>query len=271
MIYNAPSIYKIGGGGGGGGYKDGGELVDADFIEVENNSISSYENVSRDPVNFYFEYEEGGVLNSVINFSTQVNSTVNVYIHKNGIWFLLGIIGVNTVNANTEYIINITGNSYEIEETTDNEIGYIDYDGNKYKMIEVDGIYWPNDNFRRNGTLIYYTWSEALAAQQGKWRLPTHAECSNLRTHFGNDIQNIKSTTGWNGNPGNNSSGLNFKSISYQDSGTTILPNMQYCGWCRKEGTNMMIIYYNSAGISFTEHTQSRYTAILRLVYDPNL
>lgn len=33
----------------GGGYKDGGQLIDADFIEVENNTISSYENVSRDP------------------------------------------------------------------------------------------------------------------------------------------------------------------------------------------------------------------------------
>ena len=83
-IFKGDSIYKSG--GGGGGYKDGGELVDADFIEIENNNVYNYENINRDQVNFYFDYSDGEIFNSIIEFTTQVNSVVNVYVVN---WFNL--------------------------------------------------------------------------------------------------------------------------------------------------------------------------------------
>jgi hypothetical protein len=115
-IFKGDSIYKSG--GGGGGYKDGGQLVDGDFIEVKNNTISSYDNVSRDPVNFYFEAKDGEVLNSVIELTTAVNATVNVYVVKNGLYYILGNVGGNTVNAGDDYKVNITGDSYAVENVT---------------------------------------------------------------------------------------------------------------------------------------------------------
>ena len=73
-IFKGDSIYKSG--GGGGGYKDGGQLVDGDFIEVKNNTVSTYDNTARDPINFYFEVKEGESINSVVELTTVVNSTV---------------------------------------------------------------------------------------------------------------------------------------------------------------------------------------------------
>lgn len=272
MIYNAPSIYKNGGGGGGGGYKDGGELVDAKFIEVENNTVSSYENVSRSTVNFYFEYNDGDVLNSVINFSTQVNSTVNVYYKSGDIYYLLGVIGSNSVIANKIYIINIIGKSYEIEETQETEVGYIDYDGTKYKMIEVDGIYWPNTEMELPSA--FNTWNDVVSKQSGKWRLPTQAECSNLVTHFG-DIQAIKGSTpgSWSGNPGTNSSGLNFDATGYWQSGLGYRDGgVAYYGFCKQENSkNVMVIYYGATAITFSSYTLDTYRVPVRYVYDPNL
>lgn len=116
MIYNGPSIYNQG--GGGGGYKDGGALVDGDFIKVENNAVSSYDNVSRDPINLYFEPKDGEILNSIVELTTAVNSTVNVYIVKNGLYYSLGNIGGNSVSAGNDYKINIIGDSYTVENVT---------------------------------------------------------------------------------------------------------------------------------------------------------
>ena len=90
-IFEGDSIYKNG--SGGGGYKDGGELIDGDFIKVENNTNSSYNNETRNPINFYFEVKEGDVLNSIIELTTTINSIVNVYILKNHIYYLIGNIG----------------------------------------------------------------------------------------------------------------------------------------------------------------------------------
>ena len=113
-IFKGDSIYKTG--AGGGGYKDGGALVDGDFIEVKNNTVSSYDNVSRDPVNFYFEVKDGEILNSVIELTTAVNATINVYVVKNGFYYLLGNVGGNTVNAGDDYKINIIGDSFSVEQ-----------------------------------------------------------------------------------------------------------------------------------------------------------
>lgn len=117
-IFKGNSIYKSGGGGGGGGYHDGGALADADFIKVENNSISTYDNTTRNEINFYFEPQDGEILNSVVELTTAVNSNVNVYVLKNGLYYLLGNIGGNSVNAGNDYKVNITGDSYAVEQVT---------------------------------------------------------------------------------------------------------------------------------------------------------
>lgn len=145
-IFKGDSIYKSG--GGGGGYKDGGALVDGDFIEVENNTISSYDNVSRDPVNFYFEVKDGEILNSVVELTTAVNATINVYVVKNGFYYLLGNVGGNTVNAGDDYKINIVGNSFMLEVVTPSQAipEFAEINGNVYPIIELNGYLWTKKN-----------------------------------------------------------------------------------------------------------------------------
>lgn len=144
MIYNAPSIYKQ---GGGGGYKDGGELVDGDWIEVTNNTVSSYDNTSRDPINFYFE-DKGDILNSVIELTTTINTTVNVYIVRNGLYFLLGNLGGKSCNAGDDYKVNITGDSYSVEQVNDlqNDPEFIDTKIGKIPIVKIDNKYWATEN-----------------------------------------------------------------------------------------------------------------------------
>lgn len=143
-IFKGDSIYKNG--GGGGGYKDGGQLVDGDFIEVQNNTISTYDNESRDPINFYFDVKDGDVINSIIEVTTSINSTVNVYVLKNGIYYLLGNIGGNTIAADNSYKITIIGNSFEIENDSWNlEPQYIDIGGNSVKLYKLQGNKYITD------------------------------------------------------------------------------------------------------------------------------
>ena len=135
-IFKGDSIYKSGG-GSGGGYKDGGQLVDGDFIKVENNTFSTYENVNRNDLYFYID-DNGDVLNSVVNFTTQVNSNIHVYIVKNGLFIPLGNIGGNTVSAGNEYNLNITGNSFNIENITPsaNVPEFVDIKGGIYSVAK---------------------------------------------------------------------------------------------------------------------------------------
>lgn len=114
-VFNGNSIYNYGGAGGGGGYNDGGQIVDGDFMKIENNAVSTYNNVNRDTLNFYLEPSDGEILNDVVELTTAVNSTVNVYVLRNGLYYLLGNIGGVTVEAGKEYKVNILGNSYDVE------------------------------------------------------------------------------------------------------------------------------------------------------------
>ena len=150
-IFKGDSIYKSG--GGGGGFKDGGQLVDGDFIKVENNTISSYDNVSRDPVNFYFEVKDGEVLNSVVELTTDVNATINVYVVKNGFYYLLGNVGGNTVNAGDDYKLNVTGDSYSLEQVTPgggSVPSFFEIDGQFYQLKEFNGYLWLMQNLAGN-------------------------------------------------------------------------------------------------------------------------
>ena len=236
-IFKGDSIYKSG--GGGGGFKDGGALVDGDFIKVENNTISSYDNVSRDPVNFYFEVKDGEILNSVVELTTAVNATINVYVVKNGFYYLLGNVGGNTVNAGDDYNLNVVGNSFMLEVVTpapsDPEAVIIE--GSIYPLVKIGGVVWSTvdlkgfddinhvvDSYGGYGGLYFYGREQQsnLNSKLARFsaRLPTYSECyTNLYTACGGNDQTsilkIKSTDVWNGNnganPGTNELGLNLK------------------------------------------------------------
>ena len=168
-IFKGDSIYKSG--GGGGGFKDGGQLVDGDFIKVENNTVSSYDNVSRDPVNFYFEVKDGEILNSVVELTTAVNATINVYVVKNGFYYLLGNVGGNTVNAGDDYKLNVTGDSYSLEQVTPgggNIPSFVTLGGVIYQVKEYNGYLWTLKNLEgdfgieymnvpEDGTIVYFS------------------------------------------------------------------------------------------------------------------
>ena len=114
-VLNGDSIYNNGN-GGGGGYADGGQIVDGDFMKIENNAVSTYDNVNRNTLNFYLEIGEGEVLNAVVELTTAVNSTVKVYVFRNGLYYLLENISGDTVEAGNEYKVIILGNSYDVEK-----------------------------------------------------------------------------------------------------------------------------------------------------------
>lgn len=204
-IFKGDSIYKSGG-FGGGGYKDGGQLVDGDFIKVENNAISNYDNVSRDTVNFYFDYKDGDILNSVIELTTAVNSTINVYIVKNGFYYLLGNIGGNTVNAGDDYKINIIGDSYSVEVINNLNIypEYADFGYGTYKTIYLGGLLWLRENFKGNvnttdyfddnGTRYYQVNLNFVRQNFNGWRIPTNEDVAALLAAAGNNYNNLKIT-----------------------------------------------------------------------------
>lgn len=247
MIYNAPSIYNQGG-GGGGGYNDGGELVDGDFIKVENNTVSSYDNVSRDPVNFYFDVADGEILNSVVELTTAVNATINVYVVKNGFYYLLGNVGGNTVNSGENYNINIVGDSFSIEQiNVSNNIEYVDLGGSYgvWPCVKVNSLIWLCQSLA-----VYKKSDEAKTIVQnlgGGWRLPTVADFIALQDFFGGigvAYNKLKSVSGWyNGMNGTNESRFNLQPNGYLTTAGTIIGTgqtgyimVEYTGSTRAEG-----------------------------------
>lgn len=291
-IFKGDSIYKSG--GGGGGYKDGGELVDGDFIKVENNSVSSYENLTRNEINFYFEKKQNEILNSVIELTTQVNATVNVYyLNENNIFVLLGYIGNNTVNAGDEYNINITGNGYEIEDVTPpapdpQDIIMLAYD-KTLRFKKIGSTYWQTDNF--NGIIpgvdyvakanaIYYKVSDIISVSSfaNGLRLPNDTDVYNLCLNLGfteNDVSpSLKSTNqGWdNSNPstvGDNSSGLNFQGYGGVDEDKEIFSYGGFGFWHKKNegGNNSMSLVDYTLKLNKGYVPTGRYI-MLRFVYD---
>lgn len=216
-IYNGPSIYNQGGGGGGGGgYHDGGQIVDADFMKVENNAVSSYDNTSRDPINFYFEPADGEILNAIVELTTAVNSTVNVYVLRNGFYYLLGNVGGDTVTAGNDYKVNITGDSYAIEQVSGGLTPeYISLNGNLYGIMQVGSLLWLNSNLKEqsynyayDGTTYYYSHESIKNINIDGWRLPYRDEFTTLKNSY--NYQDLKSSTEWkDGKNGTNASGFN--------------------------------------------------------------
>jgi hypothetical protein len=234
-IFKGDSIYKSG--GGGGGYKDGGQLVDGDFIEVKNNTVSSYDNVSRDPVNFYFEVKDGEILNSVVELTTAVNSTVYVYVFKNGIYYLLGNVGGDTVNAGEDYKVNIIGDSYSIEQVSDKPTpAFINIGNIIYPCKKIGNLIWTTSHCRNEASAFDITeyWPIGKPSPQSTYpgyfynirknehyrkinnkiypfRLPTVNDIEDLKTASGNSANKLLSL-GFSGCP-NATDELNFSAI----------------------------------------------------------
>lgn len=296
-----PSIYKIG--GGSGGYKDGGQVVDADLMELKNNTLSYYENTSRAAINFYFDTDEGEIINAIVELNTAVNSTVNVYGLRNGLYYLLGNIGGNTVTSGNDYKIIIIGNSFAIEQVTDvsSEPEYAYINGEIYSVKKYNGVIWTTQNARGvpTGAVLnpasmtttepacwinpnhtesyYYNILAARLFEGNGWRLPTKDEVTGLYSTIapgGNsDVNNVKSTTGWIEGNGTNSSGFNVTPNGYVQypAQTPVYYAYGYQSffWTKTEVSNVPIvskITYDS--IKTTNYSYDRGLSV-RLVYDP--
>lgn len=272
MIYKGPSIYKFGGGSGGGGYNDGGQLVDGDLIKIENNTISSYDNLSRDPVNFYLDLKDGEIANAVVELTTVVNSTINVYVVKNGFYYLLGNVGGNTVTSGEDYNINIVGDSFSIEKiNVSNNIEYVDLGGSYgvFPCVKVNSLLWLCQSLA-----LYKRTDDAKTIVQnlgGGWRLPTVLDFQSLQDFFGGvgvAYNKLKSTSGWYaGMNGTNESRFNLQPNGYLTTADTIIGTEQtgyimveYTGSTRAEG-----LQYD--GTQFTT-TTSNIGADVRAVFD---
>ena len=217
-IFKGDSIYKSGG-GGGGGFKDGGQLVDGDFIKVENNSISTYTNTSRSDINYYFEIQEGEVLNAVVELTNEYNATVHVYILQNGLYIPLGNVGGDTVNAGDNYKINVVGNSFMLENVTPAQAvpEYVTLDGNIYPCKLFDGLLWLTQDLKSISGLISHTeggYTYFLLDDNLKnfnlngWRIPNKSDWNYI---LGNFTQaELKTSSGWQYHNGTNTSEFSY-------------------------------------------------------------
>lgn len=222
-IFKGDSIYKSGG-GSGGGYNDGGALVDADFIEVQNNTISTYDNTNRDPVNLYFSVKDGEIINSVVELTTAVNATINVYVERNGFLYLLGNVGGNTVNAGDDYTISVTGDSYIVEQVSGGSSNplYAIINGQFEPISKTGSLIWTGANY--NDSFYSYAEALAIAAQlTDGWRLPTESDIISTNALYSNTGYKLKSTSGWF-NSGNGDNSLNFNGTpdGVMDNGTVV-------------------------------------------------
>ena len=232
MINNGVSIYNFGG-GGGGGYTPAGELVDGDFIRVENNSISTYENTTRSTINFYVELPQGETLNTIIELTNNYNGTVLFWVMDpdTGILTPIGNIGGNSVTSGEEYNIKATGDSYTVEQVTKpntNEIAVNLGDGKGiYVFIKIGNLYVGKTDIAFNidgvgskpaGSKTWYKRIDTLNNHptfENGVRIPSYSDIEYIINQLEpNAGQKMKSTTNWNNsNPntkGTNESGLNM-------------------------------------------------------------
>ena len=264
MIYNAASIYKQ---GGGGGYSDGGALVDSDFIKVENNTVSSYDNTTRSDVNFYFEVGDGEVINSVVELTTSVNATIHVYILQNGFYIPLGNVGGDTVNAGDDYKLNVIGNSFMLEVVTPSQVDpeYAEIDGEIVPVKLYGSKLWTLVDYNKPmgidfeisqwGTKSRFYRAESIDTIRENlpdgWDVPTRTDFDNLYSIY-NTAESLKSTGYWVNNVGDNSS--KFNALPWGE-----------CNWGGIKSNSgklyIMIIQKdlgNNNGVSFSSSNQGR-------------
>jgi len=266
-IFKGDSIYKSG--GGGGGYKDGGALVDGDFIKVENNTVSSYDNVSRDPINLYFEPKDGEVLNAVVELTTAVNATVNVYVVKNGFYYLLGNVGGDAVTAGNDYNVNITGDSFAIENVTapSSEPQAIIIDGYIYGLKKYGSIYWADRDLQFNvpgciktNNTTYYTNANIKNLNCPPFEIPSDNDWNDLRSNYGFSEADLRSVN-WGGN---NSSGINLYKSGVWINGQIYSPNdyLTAIQPINPANDQIFVFYMNNGGGSGTTTSYAQATVI---------
>lgn len=195
-IFIGDSIYNN---GGGGGLKNGGELIDGDFIDVKNNTVSTYENTARNEINFVIsDLAANDIINAVIEFVNTYNNsaTINVYYVKDNFYYPLGNVGGNTVAAGNDYSIQIIGDSFIINQVSsinnnpeyviiDNKIirASISAEGTRIFAGPVSGS--PNTGGEPYAT---YYWSDSNA------RNYVNSLHSNWRVLNNNDILDFKNS-----------------------------------------------------------------------------
>lgn len=281
-IFKGDSIYKNG--SGGGGYKDGGQLIDGDFIEVKNNTVSTYDNVSRDTVNFYFDIKDGEILNSSIEFTTQVNTTVNVYyIGAGGVLIPVGYVGSNTANAGDSYNITIMGKSFIIENVNAPSVDpdqinvYNEMDGIIYPCAKVLGKFWAGNDFNK------YCNFSLVDTIKGPWRVPTYDDFLELTNNY--NVEDLAAVGYWNPKvkpAPTNSTRLSFMGNGYKEN-LTIKQLENFGSWWQNKyfgGVNSFCMriyqnqwnpndctwdFYSAAGFVNPNTT----LVSLRLIFDP--
>lgn len=216
-IFNGNSIYNDGAaGGGGGGYNDGGDLTPAEYIELANNSFYKLEGNDAADLNFVI-HGESGVLNSIVEISTNVDSTVSVYVRRNGLLYILSAID-NLIYSNKSYRLVISGDSYTLEEIINvaPTIGKAEINGVYYDVFQFGNKIITQDlGVFLNG----YEFESLLDSLEGKWTFPTKSFIDQIVNDVGLDA--IRSTSGWNdGHNGTNTSGLDFYPYGTENSGT---------------------------------------------------
>lgn len=202
-VFNGNSIYNEG--GAGGGYNNGGDLTPADYIEIENNSFYTLEGNDAADLNFVID-GESGVLNSIVEVSTNVNSVVNVYIDRNGILYKLLCID-NSITAGKDYHLYIQGSNYYIEEIAGLEpvISKAELNGNYIDVYQI-GPYVISADLGEWFNLSQF--NSLVASTSGKWKKLSIDEVDYIKNNF--TSSSIRSTSGWNNTQGDNSTGLNF-------------------------------------------------------------
>ena len=145
MSLKLETIYNYG--GGGGGLKYGGALADADFIKIENNFIYDYTNLNRPELNFYVETDKDIAFVGALQIKTDVNTTVNVYKLKNGIYYLLGCVSSRDILANDYAKVFILGDSYEVETLSSLiEPKLFKFGSKTYEVVKIGDLFWTTSN-----------------------------------------------------------------------------------------------------------------------------
>lgn len=244
-VFNGNSIYNEGGaGGGGGGYNDGGNLTPSAYIELENNSFYKLEGNDAANINFVID-GESGVLNSIVEISTNVDSTVSVYVRRNGLLYILSAID-NLIYSNKNYRLVISGDSYTLEEII-NVAPTI-------SKAEINGVYY--DVFQFGNKIITqdlgawftpYEYESLLESLNGEWTYPTKTFIDQIKNDVGIDA--MRSTSGWNNTQGTNTSGLDFFPYGVDSYGTIYDAGKASNFWSAprdQTGRDYISIWYNS-------------------------
>lgn len=211
MSLKLETIYNYG--GGGGGYKDGGALIDADMILLNNNTYYTYNGEGKSEINFYFENDDN-VLNAVVDLKTDSVVKIGVYIKNGDLLYSLGNIYSNNVNAGS-YRVQIIGRSYSIEEITndDGKASYLSLDGLLYPIVKIGGLIWTAKDVnispagiyvnKTQVTSVYTGWlydntlentgkiKNYIAGKNNGFRVPTYADFVAFRTDVNNDVDTV--------------------------------------------------------------------------------